>query len=484
MATKDTVVPELVVNTLTQAQFDAAKKAGTLSPYELYGTPDASVRLPVLTPMWFDHIVNDVSWLRAETFSWHSDDKYKAVYEHLADDYENAEDETSLYELDLTSPDKVYEDGSAVTIVGYVHKLAVGEKVFDRAQGTATIKSLTLNSVDSQSIESMTLEFDTGEVIEFYGYAFYQSVIGSVDEANGEYIFYRLTEDGHKICMPDQESKIAALYEATGAADYYLLDTTNKQFKLPRKQKRRLIQAVKNIDGTWYNLYSDGWVEQGGIASGNTGVITLPIEMAHANYVITDSPIGRSGYNYHIWETKEITTTSFHLTIAGSEYPVTARMWCVRGYAAESAYASSGMNLEYYYVGNFTQDAVEQTAGLNAELFNGKLDIELSNANDATKSTVVGWGIPDYSAGVSFTPAVGTTFTAPTDGVALVYFRVSGGNGNLVFNSTTIGLFGGSNANHNNFSLPMNKGDTITITMNAGAVDNSTGIFYPLKGAN
>lgn len=42
MATKDTVVQELVVNTLTQAQFDAAKEAGTLSPYELYGTPDTT----------------------------------------------------------------------------------------------------------------------------------------------------------------------------------------------------------------------------------------------------------------------------------------------------------------------------------------------------------------------------------------------------------------------------------------------------------
>lgn len=38
----DTVVQELVINTLTQAQFDAAKEAGTLTPYELYGTPDTS----------------------------------------------------------------------------------------------------------------------------------------------------------------------------------------------------------------------------------------------------------------------------------------------------------------------------------------------------------------------------------------------------------------------------------------------------------
>ena len=30
----------------------------------------------------------------------------------------------------------------------------------------------------------------------------------------------------------------------------------------------------------------------------------------------------------------------------------------------------------YFYVGEFTQTAIEQTAGLNAELFNGKADVD------------------------------------------------------------------------------------------------------------
>lgn len=37
---------------------------------------------------------------------------------------------------------------------------------------------------------------------------------------------------------------------------------------------------------TWYRLYSDGWVEQGGQTSGTgeTVNVTLPIEMADANF--------------------------------------------------------------------------------------------------------------------------------------------------------------------------------------------------------
>jgi hypothetical protein len=47
-------------------------------------------------------------------------------------------------------------------------------------------------------------------------------------------IIYQLAEDGHKICAPDQEYKIRELYEKCGVAWYYILDTVNKKFKLPR----------------------------------------------------------------------------------------------------------------------------------------------------------------------------------------------------------------------------------------------------------
>lgn len=47
--------------------------------------------------------------------------------------------------------------------------------------------------------------------------------------------FYR-ADDGHKICPADQESNVDAIYAATGVAWYYIIDTTNQQFKLPRTQ--------------------------------------------------------------------------------------------------------------------------------------------------------------------------------------------------------------------------------------------------------
>ena len=104
--------------------------------------------MPLLSSIWTDHKLNDVSYLRADTFSWQSGDVYKAAYNHLVADFEGTVAETE------------------------------------------TIGDTTIT-------------------------------------------FYR-ADDGHKICLPDQEANLMALYEATGVAWYYLLDTANKQFKLPR----------------------------------------------------------------------------------------------------------------------------------------------------------------------------------------------------------------------------------------------------------
>ena len=368
----DTVVQELVINTLTQAQFDAAKVAGTLSPYELYGTPDTSVRLPVLTPMWFDHIANDVSWLRADTFSWQSGDVYVAAYEHLTADFAGLTGtkyyawvrtfDYAVYYTTAETPeinDVLYTKNTDGEFLVYDDVWEGGSESITNSSGDELVRD---SSKDETALQKQT---DT---------------IGDIT------ISYYLADDGHKICLPDQESNIVALYEKTGAADYYLLDTTNKQFKLPRKQKRTLIQAVKNDDGTWYNLYSDGYVEQGGSDStartinAGTGLswyVTMPVPMSDTNYNILVS-FDNGNVVPAVTNNKQTTTTQVYLGCKNQHTAnVTSQVqyWQVSGYAAESAYASAGMRLEYYYVGNFEQSAIEQTAGLNAELFNSKADV-------------------------------------------------------------------------------------------------------------
>ena len=98
----------------------------------------------ILEFKWSDHVLNDIRWLRADTFSWQSGDVYESAYQHLVED-----------------------------IAG---------------------KTLTSETV------------------------------------SGTTISYYLADDGHKICPAAQESNVVAIYEATGIAWYYILDTTNERF--------------------------------------------------------------------------------------------------------------------------------------------------------------------------------------------------------------------------------------------------------------
>ncbi|MEE1227249.1 MAG: hypothetical protein UHM08_09130 [Bacteroidales bacterium] len=92
---------------------------------------------------------------------------------------------------------------------------------------------------------------------------------------------------------------------------------------------------------TWYFLYSDGWVEQGGLCSGTAenNPVTMPIEMSNTEYQIlaiadpTDS-VNSWGWIEVARNTK--TTTGFSLGCrhsSGSVVPVRTH-WQVSGMAA------------------------------------------------------------------------------------------------------------------------------------------------------
>ena len=129
----------------------------------------------------------------------------------------------------------------------------------------------------------------------------------------------------------------------------------------------------------------------------------------------------------------------------------------------------------YFYVGNFSQTALENTAGLNAELFNDKLDLDAGNATSTTKKTVIGWMLPDYANATQET----APFTATANG--FIYFSASAyGAGN----SCDLNIDGitacGANASIASFTVPIAKGRTATI-VNTGSGSGSIK-FIPCKG--
>jgi len=85
---------------------------------------------------------------------------------------------------------------------------------------------------------------------------------------------------------------------------------------------------------TWYRLYSDGWVEQGG-AIINATTYQLPIKMADTNYYINVSWDGGKSATFYPndFQVRNLTTTSFYTTASRNGSNVQGRCWEVKGYA-------------------------------------------------------------------------------------------------------------------------------------------------------
>lgn len=217
---------------------------------------------------WADHILDNTSWLRADTFSWQSGAVYQAAYAHLADDFAN---------------------------------------------GTRTLVS------------------------------------------EGAGIWCYIAPDGHRIVDASdttQVQNVIDLYNATGVAWYYIIDTTSQRFKLPRTKfgftgvrsgVGAYVEAgLPNITANWgagcYNTSASGAVSY----NGNIGVVT----------------------DY------------------GGQYAWNVGRFVLNANNASSIYGASTtvqppatqMYL-YFYVGNFTQTALENTAGVTTEVLNTKVTI-------------------------------------------------------------------------------------------------------------
>lgn len=173
---------------------------------------------PLLTFMWSDHTLDDVYWLRADTFSWQSGSIYETAYNHLVDD------------------------------------------------------------IDGKTAQT--------ETIGSYTVTFYEA------------------DDGHKICLADQESTVLNIYNESGVSWYFILDTTNARFKLPRENPARegLIQVVRakgngsslgvtagNAEYSFYNNANNQTTTSQGVGTVGSANNTTHIEQSKLIGVTTDS---------------------------------------------------------------------------------------------------------------------------------------------------------------------------------------------------
>lgn len=179
----------------------------------------------------------------------------------------------------------------------------------------------------------------------------------STETISGITITYYQATDGDKIVLADQETTVQNIYNATGNARYFILDTTNTRFKLPR-WKHNKYQAKAPVVGNGMTL---------GLTDGtNEGVIYRKNGQGWLSGTQTPTP-NQPG-----------TATDGNTTYFGGDKALGIINDPTKS-GIEATLDTDDMYL-YFYVGNFSQSAIEQTAGLNSELFNGKVDLDGSNA--------------------------------------------------------------------------------------------------------
>lgn len=397
--------------------------------------------LPILMSMWSDHAINDMSWLRADTFSWHSGDVYIAAYNHLASDINNGKlyawnnGVETIYtrKLSVVAQDNVYD--STGEKIAYVRYTGDGYIAYDNAPENYFYRA------ESSDITGIAPEQNT-------------DTIGDIT------IQYYESEDGHKICLPDQESNLVALYESTGVAWYYILDTANKQFKLPRT-KWGFTGLRESVGG----YVAPGLPNITGNVANNIG---------ETNTSATNSALYTKNQRAHAaWAGSTSVSRQNDIFIDAS------RSNSIYGNSDTVQPKATEMYL-YFYVGNFEQSAIEQAAGITSEQLNQKADLDLGNITPEAKSAVVAMGMPDYSAGVYISNAtIKAGFTAPSSG----YLVSTAGWATLTINGNSLPngafTFANNTSSLQQIFIPLDSGDVVVGT---GAYITDSSRFFPVKG--
>lgn len=322
--------------------------------------------MPLFTCQFTDHLLNDASYLRADTFSWQSGSVYISAYQHLVSDISGITSETETI------------SGTTVT-------------------------------------------------------------------------FYR-SSDGHKICLANQESNIQTIYTATGVAWYYILDTTNTRFKLPRTKfgfnglradvGNYIYPTLPNITGTF------SVVRKGGRDNpGPTGAFTQTTWNARNGSGGGDDDFGG--------------TYTLDASLSNPIYQNGATV----------QQAATQMYL-YFYVGNTVQNQTTIDVGQITETLNSKAETALSNVTNTGTSSAAGWAMPSNVYTNLTLGASDSTYTAPANGW-FVLEKIANGVGQEIritneSNGLSAYVESATNSAAMNVNIQCKKGDVTRIYYSAG----------------
>lgn len=223
----------------------------------------------LFTPTWFDYVVQDESWLRADDFTWHDGTVYTNGYNHLVADIANISPQT--------------------------------------------------------------------ETIGSYTVTYYQAT------------------DGHKIVLANQETTVANIYNESGVAWYYIIDTTNTRFKLPRENPAREVLGKSTPV-----VFADG-VKSFNNSDVSGADIKLNVYSPGGSFAASSVLAGST------------TISNDYIVSSSTNNPDIGTVF--KADLSETTGVYKGKQYLYFYVGQFSQSATEQSAGITTSQLNQKVDV-------------------------------------------------------------------------------------------------------------
>lgn len=278
--------------------------------------------------------------------------------------------------------------------------------------------------------------------------------------------FYKLSDE-IKVVLPDQQTNLDAIYNATGIGYYFVLDTTNRQFKLPR-----------NIYGfTGYRGDVGGYVAPGlpnitGLPTGKWRDNGTSTTFSGASYLTTVSGgVAGSGGT-----AETIRQSNFDASRSNSIYGNSTTVQP----PATQAYL-------YFYVGNTVQNETSVDVGEMSEAINDKADLALSNLADAGKEVAGAMSLPGSVIEELTVPSPETILTAPANGYFTFSRRAENSGNSVELNNRTSGVFSRMFCTYQNalgrVFVPCMKNDSIFVYYDGNNTNNQKLTFTYAKGS-
>ena len=263
----------------------------------------------------------------------------------------------------------------------------------------------------------------------------------------------------------------------------YVINEADGTFRLPLvasvsdfAQKRFLVAKKEMTESnlTWYNLYSDGWCEQGGdvnfaaYTTNRNYTITLPIPYNDTSYYVAtqlrnggSSWAAVAGSNVTTKTTNTFIIQKYQASGTGTAIAAHREMWRAEGYAHNPALEAYQTAYLYFYVGDTVQSNRMIDMGVALDEI-AKLKRELDNKLSCPASTYTNIGDLANNA----------VYTAPASGWVTFRRTATAANQYLGLQNTVTGLgelqWLPASGNWAIASVAVRKGDKINILWNAG----------------